>query len=698
MKLPNSPLRSGGGARSSRDGLRNAAVAFAFVALVGIFTAAPARAIAPEEWRYRQTLEIPTSGLVRVDLPPETLDAARPALEDLRVLDAAGNEVAFLIERPMPLPEASWRSTLFNHAINLDTTVISLATGTKSPLVGVTLETPAVEFIKAVRVEGSHGPLPWDMLADGRRMFPQSGDAEKWNVLAEGAMIFRQPHDAEKMRVSFPTGVWEFLRLTIDDRRSPPVPFSNALLHSPGAPARTEPASVTIESRDESAGVTRLALDLGAANLTLASVTIETPEPLFTREVTLAVPEIAENGIREQPIGKAVICRVSADGKTEARLDIPIEKQIRSRRLLLLIRNDDSPPIEVSAVRVERRLARAVFFAREPGRHSLLTGNSQCAAPRYDVSTLGVQVENATAARLQPSPLADNPGYKPPEALAALTLGGANIEVAGWRFRKPITLARHGAQQLELDLEVLAHASPDQRDLRLVRDGRQIPFVVERTSISRTISPVASAVAVPKKPTLSRWSIELPQPALPIARLVCVSSSPLFERHMRLWEEVTDERGEKLPRELGRAAWKQTPERAARELVIHLDETPLTDTLIIETDNGDNPSIELRDFRCTYPVTRLVFKAAPGDVQSLWLYYGNRDAVAPRYDVHLVSDELLRAEKSSASPGGEERLETGRQRLGDAATKHGNVIFWAALAIVVTALLLLVSRLLPKTE
>jgi len=51
------------------------------------------------------------------------------------------------------------------------------------------------------------------------------------------------------------------------------------------------------------------------------------------------------------------------------------------------------------------------------------------------------------------------------------------------------------------------------------------------------------------------------QLALPIARLACVSSSPLFERNMRLWEEVTDERGEKLPRELGRAAWKQTPER-----------------------------------------------------------------------------------------------------------------------------------------
>jgi len=36
-------------------------------------------------------------------LPVETLDAARPALEDLRLYDDAGNEVPYLIERPVPV-------------------------------------------------------------------------------------------------------------------------------------------------------------------------------------------------------------------------------------------------------------------------------------------------------------------------------------------------------------------------------------------------------------------------------------------------------------------------------------------------------------------------------------------------------------------------------------------------------------------
>src|SRR5213076_504792 len=131
---------------------------------------------------------------------------------------------------------------------------------------------------------------------------------------------------------------------------------------------------------------------------------------------------------------------------------------------------------------------------------------------------------------------------------------------------------------------------------------------------------------------------------------------PLFHREMRVWEEVTEERGDKFPRELGHAAWDQVPTKATRELVIQLDAQPQGDTLFLETDNGDNPAIELREFRCYYPVTRVVFKAAPDSTQPVWLYYGNREASAPHYDLSLVAGELLRADRSTVISGGEENL------------------------------------------
>ena len=662
---------------------RLSSLILACAALAGM--AAQVHAFPVNEWRHRQTLSIPTDGLKRIELPPETLDAARSSLEDLRLLDSAGNEVPFLIERPTPRPGSSFRPQGFRYSADpaAQTTTVFVETGSPEPLVGVSLETSASPFLKPVRVEGSN-------------------DGELWQEIASGQLIFKQPGGAENRQISFEKSSWKFLRLTLDDRRSQPVPFTGARLHSPGSSAPTRSVAVAIKSRDESPRVSRIALDLGAANLPVASLRIETPELLFTRAVTFAVPEVTEQGIIEQPLGQAVIYRVGIDGKNEARLEIPLERQVHSRELILLIRNEDSPPLAITGVRAEQRLTRLVFLAREPGEYVLLTGNAQCPAPRYDLAALGPQLQSGTetnpAAPLIPSKLADNPEFKAPEALGALALTGAPLDAEKWQFRKPVQLAGAGVHQLELDLESMSNSAPDLDDLRLVRDGRQIPFLLEHPSISRALSVNANLIVVPKRPTLSRWSIKLPKAGLPIARIGCASPSPLFEREMRLWEEITGPRDEKYSRELGRATWRQTPGAVARELTIELNQPPQTDMLFLETGNGDNSAIELRDFRCFHPITRMIFKTTPDASQPLWLYYGNRETAAPRYDLSLIAGQLLRAEKLPATAGAQELATAKAAPRDEKAAESAGILFWCVLALVVVALLAIISRLLPKTD
>jgi hypothetical protein len=495
-----------------------------------------------------------------------------------------------------------------------------------------------------------------------------------------------------------PEGAWQFLRITIDELGSPPVPFTGAQLHKARTNAPAEAVAVTIKSRDESPGITRLALDLGAANLTLGSLRIESNEPVFTRPVTLAVPEVSDDGIRERNINDAVIYRVSVKGKNEAHLEIPLELQIQTRELLVLIRNEDSPPISIDAVRADRRLVRLTFFANQPGQYSLLSGNTQSAAPRYDLSALSGKLKNVAAIDVVPSALAPNPNYKPPEALATVKLSGAKIDVAKWKFRKLLPLTQNGVQQAELDPELQARSQPDQRDIRIVRGEFQLPFILQRTSLSRPINLNAAAANNPKKPALSRWSVKLPQPGMPITRLVCTSPSPLFHRQMRVWEEVSDERGDKFSAELGSGTWDQTPNSPKRELVIELNARPQSDALFLETDNGDNPAIELRDFRGYYPVTRVVVKATPDPAQPVWLYYGNPDATAPRYDLTLVASELLKAQRSTVTTGAEENLSPKPSVVSQTLTGSTRYIFWGALALVVIVLLAIMSRFLPKQQ
>src|SRR5205814_5391971 len=101
---------------------------------------------------------------------------------------------------------------------------------------------------------------------------------------------------------------------------------------------------------------------------------------------------------------------------------------------------------------------------------------------------VGDQLRRAGAAEGRLSLPALNPGY---DAAAKLPQGfatGAKVDIAPWKFRKPVQIVKAGAQQLELDPDVLARAMPDLRDLRVVSENVQLPYLLERTSISRTVN------------------------------------------------------------------------------------------------------------------------------------------------------------------------------------------------------------------
>jgi len=572
----------------------------------------------PADWQHEQTFNVPTTGLVKINLPVETLDAARPALEDLRLYDDAGNEIPYVLARPVPSPKIVQNAESFQVLLNANSTVITLETGLARPLEAVTLDTPAMNFIKAARVESSN-------------------DGKNWRELAQGRPIFRQPYGAANSKISFPPTTTKWLRLTVDDRRSQPVPFTGALVYAAtGEAAPVETIPVTITEREENPGETRLALDLGAVNLDIASLQFETAEPLFTRQVSIAVPQISEDAIREQTIGQGVIYRVAIEGQSASEnLSLPLENQIRSRELILFIKNGDSPPP------------------------------------------------------------ADNPDFQPPEVLPGLAVAGAALNTSEWKFRKPVQIFGGGAQQLELDLDVLAHAQPGLGDLRVMRGTNQVPYIIQRTSISRSLALTVTTTNDANNPKLSRWLIKLPQANLPLTRLTCTSPTPLFERSLSLYEELTDERGDKYRYPLSNVTWTQMPDRKSKEFVLTFANVPQSDTLFLETENGDNPPIELDNFTAAYPVTRVLFKAKSDD--DLFLYYGNPRVSPPRYDLSLVAGQLLAADKKNASVSAGQQLRKPSWQEYQVPGK-GGVLFWGILAVVVAVLLIIISRLLPKPQ
>ena len=586
-------------------------------------------------WESRQEFSVTAPGLVKLSLPPETLDAARADLADLRVVDANGNEVPFALERPRPVAATPRAARALQVSLEANRTVLLVETGFTEPLDRVALETPAPRFIKAVRVEGST-------------------DRQTWKLVAEGRPIFRQDNGASQLQLPLPAGSWPFLRLSVDDRRSEAIPFTAVRLQAAASDATpTEPVTVRVVSRDEMPGQSRLTLDLGAAHLDLATLTLDVADALFTRSVTLAVREISENLVRERPLARGSIYRVSVEGQpTATSLTLPFEVTAPRRELVLLIQNDDSPPLQIASVTAGRRPVYLAFPAGQAGTFALLTRNPRATPPRYDVAALAENFKRAPVSSLTVTAPGANPAFRAREALADIPTGGTALDVSAWKYRKRVAIAAAGVQQLELDLETLAHAQPDFRDLRLLRDGRQLPFILEQTSLTRALTPQVAPANDPKRPKVSRWSIRLPHRALPVTELTLSTRTPLFNRSLALAEETPDERGEQHRSVLGAAIWTQTPERPSRQFSLALARPPAGDTLFLETDNQDNPPIELENFQLRYAATRLLFKAAAGE--TIDLSYGNAAAESPRYDLSLVAGQLLGAEKIIVTAAAEE--------------------------------------------
>lgn len=640
-------------------------------------------AVIPTEWSHRQSLKATGPGLMRVALPVATFDAAKPMLSDLRVIDATGREVPYLLEYDLFTPgvPAQWRSPRsFRSHPSGDTTLMVFETGISGPIDAIALETPTPFFLKAAHVE-------------------ISPDGESWMSLGAAVPVFRQ-FGAEQLRLVLGRRPAAFIRVTLDDFHSRHVDFTGAMV-LPG-PAYTPlpvlaPLGAHITRRDEFAGETVLTVALDGRHVLLAGLTLQAQDPLFMRRVTVAVREVHDAVSSERIVGSGTIYRVALDGvPARAQLDVPMDFLPQTRELLVHIHNGDSPPLTLDGVSASQHPAKLLFVASAAESYTLLSGNPQAVMPRYDLAVFAGEMNMANATPVVPGDVEEMPNYHPRESLAEtplpdVPLTGAPLDTKDWTDRRVIAMEHAGVQELELDFAALARSRADYGDLRLVRGGNQIPYVIEVPALARSLSLQTTAAPESKRPSVSIWQLRLPQSGPPLRRLILNSSTPLFQREFRIYEKLSTAEGHTYENVLASGTWSRTPEPGVPETrIFDLTDRPRSDTLWIETDNGDNPAIALGAVQVVYPVVRLIFKTAETD--GFALIYGNPTAGTPRYDLNLVAVKLLTSSRNVA-------------RLADqpaAAVRspfrgiNGGYIFWGALVLVVVVLLTVVAKLLPK--
>ena len=116
-------------------------------------------------WQWQAVFRVTEPGMVRLELPPEILDASRTDLGDLRIQPFSGKECPYLIEAPVRHEDAIREAAGFQVTLAGRTTVIEVSADSVAGIQAVELITPARDFLKSVTVEGRNSGGEWQTLA-----------------------------------------------------------------------------------------------------------------------------------------------------------------------------------------------------------------------------------------------------------------------------------------------------------------------------------------------------------------------------------------------------------------------------------------------------------------------------------------------------------------------------------------------------
>lgn len=613
-------------------------------------------------WTHRQAVQVLVPGLTRLELKPELLDASRSAggapLHDLRLVSPAGIETPYVIAMPRLAQPARVDAVGFRSTLGPRTTILEFQAPAREVISEVILETPAPRFIKAATLQASSDGLTWQTQGSGLVLCRQDG--------------------IERLRIPVTPEMWTHFRVTLDDTRDPPVVFGGAQVRRELPELRTVPQPVNIRTRLDTKNETRLTLDLGAANLLVGSLRLHTPEMVFQREASVL-------GVHR------TLFRLKHDGFTGEELEIPVQRTATTREVELVLRNGDSPPLRIDRIEATRHVVAMVFHADAAGEWQLFMGNAQAPEPKYDIAALGDRLRDATANQATAGPVETSEAFRKTATAPEVGEQGAKLDVSAWAFRRPVQFAEAGVIELELDPAVLARAENDLHDLRVIREGQQVPFLIVRPGTQKSEEANFVGVLDEKTPTWSKWTVTLPFAGFPVSEMVIESPTPLFERTLSILEQVEGERG-RSERVLGSAVWRRRPGQETQALHVALHSPPKGGVLQLRTDNGDNAPLQISGIQVLYPVARLLFRVP--DTAAVHLCYGHSRAAYPRYDLRLVRGEFEASTKVAATLGEEEKL-PGYQ--GPPAERgKGSVWVWLVLVAVVGVLLWVVARLLPK--
>ncbi len=680
---------------------RTVRIAFALAAAPCLFVLAQGGPAGPrpESFRYQRDVLPGSPGSNRLALDAEVLAGGSPfrvssvaaqaeyvaegGLGDLRLYDASGREVPYLLVGP-PSREPRW----------LNGRIIPVAATRKAS--GFEVDLGRLGGVDRLRIAGLQAPFLKRVQLEG------SGERSRWTLLVAEGTLFDLPEEAlRRLELEFQPGEYRYLRLTWDDRTSGRVPMPvSAAARSVESKPISSPLRIDVpfERRGSEPGVSRYRLRLPGPRLPITAIELSCGGGDILRRAYITQAQLSGAEVVPVQLGSGILRRSLHGDLAAAELRIPVLTPTEAE-LELVAADENNPPLDLRGVTaVFAQLPWVYFESQGMGPLTARFGHPGLRAPRYDL-----EARRDSVLKLRTAEARWGEAGKPrAEAEAGvgptLPVTGAAIDAGAFRYSRRLPGDRRGLTAVMLDAAAIAHSNLS--DIRIAgSDDRQVPYLLEKLEEPLTVDlPAPETVSPPGRLAAPRdgragarsfYRLRMPYDSLPASRLVLRTVARVFQRRVGILIEKDpgDPRREAWTTYVANSAWSHgDPETAAPALVLGLPPLRSAEVLLL-VEEGDNAALPLEGLKLLFPGYRLRFFRE--DEGNLSLLYGNRDLAAPRYDLALLAPRLVGAAALEITPG----PEAAPAAEGETVPRR---IFWLVLILAAVALLALIVRLVRR--
>ena len=328
-------------------------------------------------WQFEKEITAPSNlsskSFVEIVFDNEIFSSAKSDLSDIRIVDASGAEVPYVLTTEAPrATRETFQAKIFNKGSKPGEFTSFIADLGEAGVLNNQLKiiTDSKNFRREVSIEASFDQVNWLKLDSNKYIYDYTVEFK-----------------AQDTTIRYPENAKRYLRVTIFDRGEAPLNILRAEVAKEKivqAKEITYDAKIIEKTENSEKRASVVTLDLGAVGLPASNLSLETDSSNFNRQIGIEGSNDKQNW---STISSGdVIFSYSTPQFIGSKLSLNYPER-NFRYLRLVIFNKDDKPINITGAKIQGLLRKLVFEFNPAVSYSLFYGNPSSRFPEYDLKT-----------------------------------------------------------------------------------------------------------------------------------------------------------------------------------------------------------------------------------------------------------------------------------------------------------------------